>query len=59
MVRAVQVFAPPDKPFVAIEPQFNLANPYGGEWAGRDTGMALLPPGGKAIYDVRVEPFAL
>jgi galactose mutarotase-like enzyme len=59
MVRAVQVFAPPDKPFVAIEPQFNLANPYGVEWAGRDTGMALLPPGGKAIYDMRVEPFAL
>ena len=58
-VRAVQVFAPADQAFVAIEPQFNLANPYGAEWAGRDTGMALLPPGATATYDVRVEPFAL
>jgi aldose 1-epimerase len=58
-VRAVQVFAPPDKPYVVIEPQFNLADPYGGEWGGRDTGMRLLQPGEMATYEARVEPFAL
>ncbi len=44
---------------MVIEPQFNLADPYGTEWAGRDTGMTLLPPGAAATYEVRVEPFAL
>jgi galactose mutarotase-like enzyme len=58
-IRALQVFAPPDKPFVVIEPQFNLADPYGAVWGGQDTGMVLLPSGGRATYKVRVEPFAL
>jgi len=58
-IRALQVFAPPEKPFVVIEPQFNLADPYGPQWGGRDTGMVLLPAGGEATYRVRVEPFAL
>jgi aldose 1-epimerase len=58
-VRAMQVYAPPDKAFVVVEPQFNLADPYGAEWGGRDTGMVLLPPGGTATYDARVTAFAL
>jgi aldose 1-epimerase len=58
-VRAMQVYAPPDKGFVVIEPQFNLADPYGAEWNGRDTGMATVPPGGSVTYDARVTPFAL
>ena len=41
-----------------IEPQFNLADPYGAIWSGRDTGMRLLPPGADVAYDVRVELFA-
>ncbi|MDB5448454.1 MAG: putative galactose mutarotase [Phenylobacterium sp.] len=59
-VKAVQVYAPPDKPFVVVEPQFNLADPYSDVWpGGRDTGMARLEPGESLTYAVRVEPFAL
>ncbi|MDB5424150.1 MAG: putative galactose mutarotase [Phenylobacterium sp.] len=58
-IRALQVYAPPAEPFVVIEPQFNLANPYGAEWGERDTGMQVLRPGESVTYDVRVEPFAL
>jgi galactose mutarotase-like enzyme len=59
-VGAVQVYAPPDKAFVVIEPQFNLADPYSDVWpAGLDTGMARLSPGEALTYEVRVEPFAL
>jgi galactose mutarotase-like enzyme len=58
-VKAVQVYAPLDQAFVAIEPQFNLADPYGETWpAGLDTGMAQLAPGRTLTYDVRVELFA-
>jgi galactose mutarotase-like enzyme len=59
-VKAVQVYAPPDKPFVVVEPQFNLAEPYSGLWPpGTDTGMARLPPGGHLTYEVRVDAFAV
>jgi len=58
-VRAMQVYAPPDKAFVVVEPQFNLADPYGPEWRGRDTGMATIPPGGSLVYEVAVTAFTL
>jgi aldose 1-epimerase len=59
-VRAIQVYAPPDKPFVALEPQFNLADPYGSVWTHDiDTGMQRVPPGGAVAYDVRVSPFEI
>jgi galactose mutarotase-like enzyme len=57
-IRALQVFAPRDAPHVVIEPQFNLADPYGAAWCGRDTGMVILPPGGSTTYEVHVQPFA-
>jgi galactose mutarotase-like enzyme len=57
--RAVQVYAPPDKPFIVVEPQFNLADPYGAEWGGRETGMAAVPPGGSVAYDATVTAFTL
>jgi galactose mutarotase-like enzyme len=58
-VKAFQVYAPPDRPFVAAEPQFNLADPFGPEWPPeQDTGMAVLAPGGAATYEVRVSAFA-
>lgn len=58
-VKAVQVYASPAEGFVAIEPQFNLADPFGEVWPpGTDTGMARLPPGEHLAYEVRVEPFA-
>lgn len=57
-VKAVQVYAPPDQALVAIEPQFNLADPYGDVWpSGTDTGMARLPPGASLTYEVHVAPF--
>ncbi|HEX2561890.1 aldose 1-epimerase [Phenylobacterium sp.] len=57
-VKALQVYAPPDKAFVVVEPQFNLADPYSSVWApGVDTGMALLAPGERVVYQVRLETF--
>lgn len=57
-VSAVQVYAPPDKSFVALEPQFNWADPFGSEWApGVDTGMVVLPPSESVTYSVRLELF--
>jgi galactose mutarotase-like enzyme len=58
-VSAIQTYAPPDRAFVVVEPQFNWADPYGDAWgAGRDTGMALLQPGEAADYAVRLELLA-
>jgi galactose mutarotase-like enzyme len=57
-VQAVQTYAPPDKPFVVVEPQFNLANPYGQEWRGRDTGMVTLQPGERTVYEASIELLA-
>lgn len=57
-VTAVQVYAPVDKSYVALEPQFNWADPFGGEWpAGTDTGMVTLQPGELVTYSVRLELF--
>lgn len=59
-VKAVQVYAPPDQSFVVVEPQFNLADPFGSEWNAQvDTGMAKLRPGEKLTYEVRVSAFAV
>lgn len=56
-VTAFQVYAPVDKPFVAIEPQYNWTDPFGAEWRGRKTGMALLTPGERTTYTVRLALF--
>jgi galactose mutarotase-like enzyme len=57
-IRAIQVYAPPEKGFVVIEPQFNLADPFGPEWGPDvDTGMVLLEPGGSVTYSARLELF--
>lgn len=56
-VRAFQVYAPPDKPFVVVEPQFNRADPFGAQWRGADTGMVILQPGESTAYAARVELF--
>ena len=53
---AIQAYAPVDKAFVAFEPQFNWADPYGAQWeAGTDTGMAVLKPGERVTYAVQLE----
>jgi aldose 1-epimerase len=58
-IRAFQVFAPLDQNFVAIEPQFNLGDPFGPEWkkSKTDTGMAILQPGETTQYVVELELF--
>jgi galactose mutarotase-like enzyme len=59
-VKAVQVYAPTDKAFVVVEPQFNLADPYSDVWPnGTDTGMAQIAPGARLAYEVRVEAFSI
>ncbi len=55
-IKAIQIYGPPDAPFLAVEPQLNWADPFGAQWApGADTGMALLAPGDSVAYSVRVE----
>jgi len=57
-IRAVQVYAPPAERFVVVEPQTNLADPFGPEWAPEvDTGMAVLAPGESVGYAARLELF--
>lgn len=57
-VRAFQVYAPRDQAFIAVEPQFNRADPFGEEWGpGAETGMALLAPGESVVYSARLELF--
>lgn len=57
-IHAIQVYAPPNKPYVALEPQFNLADPFGTEWPSDvDTGMTLLQPGESVVYSVALELF--
>ena len=59
-IKAFQVYAPPEKNFVAVEPQFNLADPYNKKiWkATDDTGMVLLKPGESVTYEVALELFS-
>jgi len=59
-IKAMQVYAPPDEAFVVLEPQFNLADPYGVAWPrGLDTGMAIIEPGGSIGYRALVEALDL
>jgi aldose 1-epimerase len=56
-IKSIQVYAPPQKNFVAIEPQFNLPDPYSKNWGNIDTGMVLLQPGQSVTWRVRLELF--
>ncbi len=56
-IKSIQVYAPPTKNFVAIEPQFNLPDPYNKDWGSVDTGMVLLQPGQSVSWRVRLELF--
>lgn len=57
-VHAVQVYDPPDKQFVVIEPQFNLADPFNKKiWGNRNTGMDWLAPGQSVTWHVRLQMF--
>jgi aldose 1-epimerase len=56
-IKTVQVYAPPTKPFVAVEEQFNFGDPFGKEWHGMDTGMVTLKPGQATEWHVRLQLF--
>ena len=56
-IQSIQVYAPPQKNFVAIEPQFNLPDPYNKDWGSADTGMVVLQPGQSVTWRVRLELF--
>jgi aldose 1-epimerase len=51
-INAVQVYSPSDKAFIAVEPQFNYADPFSPVWKGQDTGMVKLKPGESVTYGV-------
>jgi len=56
-IKTIQVYAPPDKPFAAIEEQFNFADPFSPVWKGMDTGMVTLQPQQSVTWRVRLELF--
>jgi galactose mutarotase-like enzyme len=56
-IKAIQLYAPPEKSFVAIEHQYNLADPFGKEWGTTDTGMVTLKPGQSTKWHVRLRVF--
>jgi galactose mutarotase-like enzyme len=56
-IRAIQMYAPPAKQFVAIEHQYNFGDPFGKEWGKTDTGMVTLKPGQSTRWHVRLHVF--
>jgi len=56
-IKTLQMYAPPTKQFVAIEHQFNFADPFGKEWGSMDTGMVTLKPGQSTKWHVRLHVF--
>jgi aldose 1-epimerase len=56
-IKAVQVYSPEGKQFVAIEDQFNYVDPFGKEWKGMNTGVVPLRPGQSVSWRVRLELF--
>ena len=58
-IKAIQMYAPPMAHFVAIEHQYNLADPFGKEWGKTEkfTGMVTLKPGQATKWHVRLHVF--
>jgi aldose 1-epimerase len=56
-IKAIQVYAPPTKSFVAVEHQYNFGDPFGKEWGSTDTGMVTLKPGQSTNWHVRLRLF--
>lgn len=55
-VKAYQCYAPPDKAFIVLEPQFNIGDPLNKTlWKDRDTGIVVLAPGHQVVYDATLE----
>ena len=56
-MKTVQVYAPLEKSFVAIEEQFNFADPWSKVWHGMDTGMVTLKPGQSVTWKCKLALF--
>jgi galactose mutarotase-like enzyme len=56
-IKTIQMYAPPVRNFVAIEHQYNFADPFGKEWKGMDTGMVTLKPGESTNWHLRLRLF--
>jgi aldose 1-epimerase len=56
-IMTIQMYAPPTKQFVAVEHQFNFADPFGKEWGAMKTGMATLKPGQSTNWHVQLHVF--
>jgi aldose 1-epimerase len=56
-IKTIQVYAPPAQSFVAVEHQFNFADPFGKEWGNMDTEMVTLAPGKSTQWHVRLKVF--
>ncbi|MGD0733353.1 MAG: aldose 1-epimerase [Terracidiphilus sp.] len=56
-IKAIQVYAPPARQFVAVEHQDNFGDPFGKEWGKTDTGMVTLKPGDSTKWHVRIKVF--
>jgi galactose mutarotase-like enzyme len=56
-IKAIQIYAPNIKNFVAVEHQYNFGDPFGKEWGSTDTGMVTLKPGQSTKWHVRMHVF--
>lgn len=56
-IKTVQVYAPKEKSFIAVEEQFNFGDPFSKIWKGMDTGMVTLKPGDSTTWKVRLQLF--
>ena len=58
LIKTIQAYAPPAKNFVAVEDQFNFADPFNKQtWGNMDTGMVTLKPGQSTKWHVRLKVF--
>ncbi len=58
VINAFQFYAPPDKPFIAIEPQMNLPDPFNKSiWKEKDCGVKILKKNEEFSYVVKVQLF--
>ncbi|HEY1985439.1 MAG TPA: aldose 1-epimerase [Terracidiphilus sp.] len=56
-IKTIQAYAPPTQKFIAIEHQYNFADPFGKEWGSMNTEMVTLKPGASTKWHVRLHVF--
>ena len=56
-IKTIQAYAPPTQKFVAVEHQYNFADPFSKIWGSMDTGMVTLKPGQSTKWHVRLHVF--